>query len=65
MQQTRNFSEEENKLFRRILESKGDQKQAAIKELIDLRLDEENVVMQWLNRTKSYDIYTRLKNENS
>lgn len=59
--QVKVYSEAEQKLFRRVLETKGIAKEEAINELIGQNLDEESAIIQWLKRNQNYDLYIKLK----
>jgi len=56
------FEEHEQKLCRDIMAAKGDEKVALIKQLIDLKLDKESIIISWLKRIECYSIYHKLKN---
>lgn len=59
----RQFSEEEQAIFRKVMDAKGGDKEAAICEIIEKKLDEESAIVSWLKRIHEFDLYKRLKNE--
>lgn len=58
----RKFTDDEQKLFRQVLENFGKEKEEAIQKLIDAGLDNEAAIVQWLERTGNHDLYEKIKN---
>lgn len=59
--QIRKFTEDEQQLFRQVLEKFGIEKEQALRKLIDMGLDEEAAIIPWLKRTGNHDLYEKIK----
>ena len=59
--QVKVYTEDEQKLFRKVLDSTGQKLELALKELIEQKLDDESAIVQWLKRNQLHDIYAKLK----
>lgn len=57
------YTPDDQKLFRRILDLKGEPKSNAMRLLIEQKLDEEAAIIAWLKRNNNYDLYLQLNKE--
>lgn len=59
--QVKFYTDYEQRIFRRVLDLKGAEKEEALKELIEQNLDEESAIIAWLKRNHNYELYLKLK----